>query len=47
MMPQIDGFDFIAEIRKTDAVIPVLFISALDDLASKQKGFHAGIIWLV
>lgn len=43
MMPQINGFDFAKEIRKKNAAIPILFITALDDIASKQKGFYAGI----
>lgn len=43
MMPQINGFNFAKEIRKKDPTIPILFITALDDLSSKQKGFYAGI----
>lgn len=43
MMPQVDGFDFAKEIRRKNPNIPILFITALDDLASKQKGFHAGV----
>ena len=43
MMPQVDGFDFAKEIRSKNPHIPILFITALDDLASKQKGFHAGV----
>lgn len=42
MMPQTDGFDFAKEIREKDPSIPILFITALDDLSSKKKGFHAG-----
>lgn len=42
MMPQTDGFDFAKEIRGKDPSIPILFITALDDLSSKKKGFHAG-----
>lgn len=43
MMPKINGFDFAAEIRKKNPAVPILFITALDDLSSKQKGFYAGI----
>lgn len=43
MMPQVDGFDFAKEIRQKDPAIPILFITALDDLGSKQKGFRAGV----
>lgn len=43
MMPGIDGFTFVAKIRETNPVIPILFITALDDIASKEKGFHAGV----
>lgn len=43
MMPQVNGFDFAKEIREKNPNIPILFITALDDLSSKQKGFYAGI----
>lgn len=43
MMPEISGFDFAKEIRQKNPVVPILFVTALDDFASKQKGFHAGI----
>lgn len=43
MMPKVDGFDFAKEIRKNNPLIPILFITALDDIYSKQKGFYAGI----
>lgn len=43
MMPQVNGFDFAKEIREKNPAIPILFITALDDLSSKQKGFYAGI----
>ena len=43
MMPKINGFDFAKEIRRNNPTIPILFITALDDFASKQKGFYAGI----
>lgn len=43
MMPKVNGFDFAKEIRQKNPAIPILFITALDDFASKQKGFYAGI----
>lgn len=43
MMPEIDGFEFAKTIRRQNPTIPILFITALDDLSSKQKGFYSGI----
>ena len=43
MMPEIDGFEFAETIRKVNKIIPILFMSAKDDLPSKQRGFRIGI----
>lgn len=43
MMPGIDGFEFAKTVREVNKTIPILFISARDDLSSKQKGFRLGI----
>lgn len=43
MMPKIDGFEFARTVRKVNKTIPILFMSAKDDLPSKQKGFQLGI----
>lgn len=43
MMPRIDGFEFARAVRKVNEKIPILFMSARDDLPSKQKGFRLGI----
>ena len=43
MMPKINGFDFVKDIREKDSEIPILCITALDDFGSKQRGFHEGI----
>ncbi|MFL0196308.1 response regulator transcription factor [Clostridium sp. WILCCON 0269] len=43
MMPQIDGYEFAETVRDINKAIPILFMSARDDIASKQKGFRAGI----
>ena len=43
MMPGIDGFEFAETVRGLNKTIPILFMTARDDIASKQKGFRAGI----
>ena len=43
MMPGIDGFEFAKTVRELNQEIPILFMTARDDFASKQKGFRAGI----
>ena len=43
MMPEIDGFEFAETVRRVNSRIPILFMSAKDDLPSKQKGFRLGI----
>jgi DNA-binding response OmpR family regulator len=43
MMPGIDGFKFASMIREQDKIIPILFMSARDDLSAKEKGFRIGI----
>lgn len=43
MMPGIDGFEFAENVRRINKRIPILFMSARDDLPAKQKGFRLGI----
>ena len=43
MMPGIDGFEFAKEVRNLNESIPILFMTARDDLASKQRGYRVGI----
>ena len=43
MMPEVDGFAFARSVRQLNKHIPILFMSAKDDLPSKQKGFQLGI----
>ena len=43
MMPEIDGFELARTVREVNKTIPILFMSAKDDLPSKQKGFQLGI----
>ena len=42
MMPKVDGFEFVSTVRQLNEDIPVLFITARDDILSKQKGFRVG-----
>lgn len=43
MMPGVDGFTFAENVRRVNRHIPILFMSARDDLSSKQRGFQLGI----
>ena len=43
MMPEIDGFEFAETVRSLNKTIPILFMTAKDDIMSKQKGFKLGI----
>lgn len=43
MLPGVDGFEFAENVRRVNRHIPILFMSAKDDLSSKQKGFQLGI----
>ena len=43
MMPEIDGFEFAGTVRELNTDIPILFLTARDDFASKQRGFRAGV----
>ena len=43
MMPGIDGFEFAKTVRELNSEIPILFLTARDDFAAKQRGFNAGI----
>lgn len=43
MMPEIDGFEFAKTVRSINAEIPILFMTARDDIASKQRGYRVGI----
>ena len=43
MMPRIDGFEFAKTVRSLNSEIPILFMTARDDFASKQRGFRVGI----
>ncbi len=43
MMPDVDGFEFARNVRAENEDIPILFMTARDDIASKQKGFRIGV----
>lgn len=43
MMPEIDGFEFAKSVRALNDNIPILFMTAKDDMASKQRGFRIGV----
>ena len=43
MMPGVDGFEFVKNVRELNEDIPILFMTARDDLASKQRGFRIGV----
>ena len=43
MMPKVDGFEFASNVRELNENIPILFMTARDDLASKQRGFRIGV----
>ena len=43
MMPDTDGFAFVESIRAINENIPILFMTARDDFAAKQKGYRVGV----
>jgi len=43
MMPGTDGFEFVTSVRRVNRTIPILLMTARDDLAAKRRGFRAGI----
>jgi len=43
MMPCIDGFEFAKTVRSLNENIPILFMTARDDFASKQRGYRIGV----
>lgn len=42
MMPKTDGYELAQEVRRQDRHIPILFMTALDDKISQQRGFRSG-----
>ncbi len=43
MMPEIDGFELAENIRALNKEVPILFITARDDIQSKKRGFGVGV----
>lgn len=43
MMPGMDGFEFAEAIRLTDKEVPILFMTARDDMPAKERGYRIGI----
>lgn len=43
MMPGIDGFEFAKTVRTLNENIPILFMTARDDFAAKQRGYRIGV----
>lgn len=43
MMPEVDGFEFAENVRKYNNEIPILFMTARDDIAAKRRGFRVGV----
>ena len=43
MMPGNDGFEFARNVRALNENIPILFMTARDDFASKQRGYRIGV----
>ncbi len=43
MMPRTDGFEFARTVRSTSKDIPIMFMTARDDILSKEKGYRIGI----
>ena len=43
MMPKTDGFEFAETVRGLNKEIPILFMTARDDMNSKQRGYKLGI----
>lgn len=43
MMPDIDGFAFASTVRSLNNDIPILFVTARDDMSAKQRGYGIGI----
>lgn len=42
MMPQMDGFELIKELRESDYKVPILIITAKSDIQDKKQGFLLG-----
>ena len=42
MMPNMDGYELVEEIRKKNNKLPIIFLSALDEVVDKIRGLQTG-----
>ena len=42
MMPNMDGYDVTREVRSNGVTVPILILTALDQVADKVKGLKSG-----
>ncbi len=47
MMPQMDGYEFAREVRSFDDKMPILFMTAKDDIASKKKKDMISVLMII
>lgn len=43
MMPELDGYGLARAIRKDNPELPIIFMTARDDIISKERGYRIGI----
>lgn len=43
MMPRMDGYEFAETLRRQDDMLPIIFLTARDDITSKRQGFRMGV----
>ena len=43
MLPEVSGIEFVRNVRSVNKDIPIIFMTARDDMYSKQMSFNAGI----
>ena len=42
MLPDMDGFELIRQLRESGSTLPILLVTARETLADKERGFTAG-----
>lgn len=42
MMPEMDGFEFVRQLREAQMTLPIMIITAKSDIKDKQSGFLSG-----
>lgn len=43
MMPKMDGYEFVAALRESGNMVPVIFLTAMDSFEHKKRGYLTGI----